>query len=124
MTWLLIKIAVRLLVFTGVFWFAARRSEKVRIHPRYALPLVALVFAGLNVGLYWLLAPVINLATFGTLWIALPFVINGALLYVTHRVLRPLEIRGVVTMLWLAGLLTIAHGLLYLGLDVLAPRWL
>jgi hypothetical protein len=124
MTWFLIEIAIRFLVFGGVFWFAARRSDKIRIHPRYALPLVALVFGALNVGLYWLLAPVVNLATFGTMWIAVPFVINGALLYATSRVLRPLEIRGVLTMMWLAGLLTLAHGALYLGLDVLAPRWM
>jgi hypothetical protein len=144
MTTILFELGIRFVVFGGVLWFAARRSDKITIEPRLVasrkwlwgcggslrkvprrslLPLVALVFATLNVGLYWLLAPLLDLATFGALWIATPFVVNGALLYATTRVVRPLHIEGVLTMVWLAALLTLAHGALYLGLDVLAPRW-
>ena len=61
MTELLIKLAVRFGVFLLVFALAAWKMPKVRIHPKFALPLVALVFAVLNVGLYWLFKPVLNL---------------------------------------------------------------
>jgi hypothetical protein len=119
MIWMLSKLAIRLVVFGAVFGFAAWKNEKVTIKPKYAVPLVALVFGLLNVGLYWLAKPVFNLATFGTLWIALPFFLNGLFLYATNRLLKHLEIKGMLTMLWLAGLLTVAHGALYLGLDVI-----
>ena len=119
MTWMLIKLAIRLVVFGAVFWFATWKNQKVTIKPKYALPLVALVFGLLNVGLYWLAKPILNLATFGTLWIALPLFLNGLFLYATNRLLKHLEIKGMLTMLWLAVLLTVAHGALYLGLDVI-----
>lgn len=122
MIWILSKLAIRLVVFGAVLGFAAWKNEKVTIKPRYALPLVALVFGALNVGLYWLAKPVLNLATLGTLWIALPLVINGVFLYATTRLLEPLgivKIKGLLTTLWLAVLLTVAHGALYLGLDVI-----
>ena len=76
MTWILIKMAIRLVVFVAVFWFAARKNPKIRIQPRWAVPLVAGVFAILNVGLYWLLKPVLNLATFNVAWFAMPLVLN------------------------------------------------
>lgn len=119
MTWMLIKLAIRLVVFGAVFWFAAWKNPKVTIKPKYAVPLVALVFGLLNVGLYWLAKPILHLATFGTLWIALPLFLNGLFLYATNRLLKHLEIKGMLTMIWLAVLLTAAHGALYLGLDVI-----
>ena len=62
---ILIKLGVRLVVFTGVFWFAAKKNEKVIFEKKWAPPLVALVFAILNTGLYWMLKPILNLATMG-----------------------------------------------------------
>ena len=122
MTWLLIKIAIRFVVFGGVFWFVARKNEKIVIEPKWALPLVALVFSGLNIGLYWLAKPILNLATFGALALALPFFLNGVFLYTTNRLLKALEIRGILTMLWLSVILTVAHFALYVGLDWIPTR--
>jgi uncharacterized membrane protein YvlD (DUF360 family) len=122
MTWLLIKLVVRLVVFAGVFALAAWKVEKVEIKPRYAIPLVGLVFAILNTGLYWLLRPVLAIATLGMVGFLIPFVLNGAFLYATDRVLKPLRIEGLWTTVKLAVILTATHGLLWVGLD-LAPTW-
>ncbi len=116
---LAIKLGVRFLVFGAVFGFAVWKNEKVTVKPRYAVPLVALVFALLNTGMYWLLKPVLNVATLGTMWFLLPFALNGLFLWATDRVLKPLKVEGLLTMAWLAGLLTVAHGALYVVLDLL-----
>jgi hypothetical protein len=120
MTEMLIKLAVRFALFGLVFGFAVWRNPKVRIRPKLALPLIALVFAILNTGLYWLARPILNVATFGAMWLFLPFVLNGLFLWATQRVLRPLRIDGMFTMAWLAILLTAAHGVAWLVLDNLA----
>jgi uncharacterized membrane protein YvlD (DUF360 family) len=117
MSALLVKLAVRFAVFLGVFAFAAWKNPKVRVHPKIALPLVGLVFALLNTGLYWLLKPVLNLATLGALWLFLPFVINGAFLWATQKLIRPLRIEGFLTTVWLAVILTAAHGVCWVVLD-------
>lgn len=120
MTWILIKMAIRLVVFVAVFWFAARKNPKIRIQPRWAVPLVAGVFAILNVGLYWMLKPVLNLATFNVAWFAMPLVLNLGFLIATVRAVAKkkwLEIDGVMATLWMALILTAVHCLLYAGLD-------
>ena len=99
---------------------AARRSRHVSISPKIALPLVAVVFALLNTGLYWLLKPVLTIATLGIAGLVVPFLANGLLLLLTDRLVRPLQIRGLVTVAWLSLLLTIAHGVLAVALDVSA----
>lgn len=119
MTEILIKLAVRFALFGLVFGFAAWKNPKIRVHPRLALPLIALCFALLNTGLYWLVKPILEVASFGMLWLFLPFAVNGVLLWVTRRVLRPLRIEGLFAMMWLAVLLTAAHGLAWLVLDKL-----
>jgi hypothetical protein len=116
-TWILIKLGIRFLVFGGAFALAMHRDKRIRIHPRYALPLVALVFALLNTGLYWILKPVLNLATMGAFAFILPFALNGAFLYGTQRILKPLRIEGIWPMILLSGVLTVAHGLLWVALD-------
>ena len=81
---------------------------------------VAGVFAVLNTGLYWLLKPVLNLATFGAAWFVMPLVINLGFLIATARVVERkkwLEIDGVRATLWLALILTAAHGVFWFGLD-------
>lgn len=125
MTWLLIKMAIRLVVFVAVFWFSARHNPKIRIQPRWATPLVAGLFAVLNVGLYWLLKPVLNLATFNVAWFAMPLVLNLIFLLATVRAFQTkkwLEIDGVRATLWLALILTAAHCLLYAGLDYIPAK--
>ncbi|MBP6631294.1 MAG: phage holin family protein [Kofleriaceae bacterium] len=125
MTTLLIKLAVRLVVLTGVFWLAARRNKKIVIQPKWALPLVAGVFAVLNVGLYWLLKPILNLATLGAIGFVMPLVINTLLLVTTVRIVERkkwLVIDGLVATLWMAVVLTLTHGVLWFGLDYLPPK--
>ena len=125
MQWLLIKIALRLVAFPLVFWFATRKNPKIKIEPRWSLPLVAGMFAVFNVGLYWLLGPVLNLATFNVARYAMPLVINLLFLVATVRVFQNkkwLQIEGVRATLWLAVVLTVAHGLMYLGLDYLPTK--
>jgi len=119
-TWILIKLGVRLAVFGLVFGLVAWKNEKVTVKPNYALPLVAAVFALLNTGLYWLLEPILNLATLGSIALLMPFLLNGVFLYATDRLLKQLKIEGLWTKVVLAALLTAAHGILWLALDVLA----
>ena len=117
MTWLLIKLGIRVVVFGTVFGVYSWKDSRVTVHPKYALPLVALVFAVLNTALYWLLQPILNLATLGSLGLVMPLVLNGAFLYATAKLLRPLRIDGFWPMLWLSAVLTLAHGALWLFLD-------
>lgn len=125
MTWILIKLAIRLVVFVAVFWFVARKNPKIRIQPRWATPLVAGVFAVLNVGLYWLLKPVLNLATFNVAWFVMPLLLNLIFLITTVRVFQSkkwLEIDGVRATLWMALVLTAVHCVLYAALDYIPAR--
>ena len=120
MTWLLAKLGIRLLGFIAVFFFAARLNPKIKIHPRWAIPLVAGLFAVMNVGMYWLLKPVLNLATFGAAWFAMPLLINLGFLVATMRITEKkkwLVIEGIRATLYLAFLLTVAHGVFWFALD-------
>lgn len=121
MSALLIKIGVRLVAFTLVFAFVAWRSPHVTVRPRIALPLVGLVFAFLNTGLYWLGRPILDFATLGAGWLLVPFILNGLFVWATARLLRVLHVDGVRPMVWLAVLLTAVHGLSWLILDHLIP---
>ena len=117
---ILIKLGVRLVVFTGVFWFAAKKNKSVVFEKKWAPPVVALVFAILNTALYWALKPVLNFATLGAAGFAVPFVINGALLYATVKVFETkkwFRIDGFFATLWMALFLTLAHGVLWVALD-------
>lgn len=111
---LAISTVIRIVVFTGVFALASHRHKKISITPRYAIPLVGIFFALLNTGLYWLFKTVIGLATLGVGSLVLPFVLNGAFLWGTSRVIKALKVEGILPLLSLAILLTAAHGLLYL----------
>jgi len=122
MTWLFVKLSIRVVVFTAVFALAVRKSERITVGKKWAVPVVGLVFALLNAGLYWLLQPVVNIATFGVAWLLVPFALNGAFLWATNRLVRRLRVNGLEfhgswVMVKLAVLLTAVHGLLYLALD-------
>lgn len=118
---LLIKLGIRLVVFTGVFWIAARKNEKVIFEKKWATPLVAFTFAVLNTALYWALKPILNLATLGAIGFVMPLVINAALLAATVRIFERkkhwFRIEGFLATMWMATFLTIAHGLCWLGID-------
>ena len=125
-TGLLIKLGVRLVVFGLVFFIATRKNERVVVSKKWALPLIALVFAVLNTGLYWVLKPILNLASLGMLGFVMPLIINGALLIGTEKIFAKkkwLEIQGVMATVWMAVFLTLAHGALYLGLDYFPARF-
>ncbi|MGN6110159.1 MAG: hypothetical protein ACTHU0_33950 [Kofleriaceae bacterium] len=125
-TGILIKLGARLVVFGLVFYVAARKNPKVLLPNKWATPLIALVFALMNTALYWLLKPVLNLASLGAFAFAMPLVLNTLFLYATVRIFRSrkwIEIQGVFATLWLALILTVAHGALWLGLDYI-PRHL
>ena len=83
---ILIKLGVRFVVFGLVFWIATRRNENVVVEKKWAFPLIAGVFAILNTGLYWALAPLLNLATLGAAGFLMPLVVNLLLLLATIRV--------------------------------------
>ncbi len=119
---ILIKLGVRLVVFTGVFWFAAKKNEKIVFEKKWAPPVVALVFAILNTALYWMLKPILNLATLGAVSFALPLVINGAMLVATMKIFEKkkwFRIEGVIATFWMALILTAAHAVLWVGVDYL-----
>lgn len=118
---ILIKLGVRLVVFSGVFWLAARKNKNIIFEKKWATPLVAFTFAVLNTALYWALKPVLDVATLGAIGFLMPLIINGALLVATVRIFERrkqwFRIDGFVAGLWMAVFLTVAHGALWLGLD-------
>lgn len=124
-TGILIKLGVRFVVFGLVFYLAARQNPRIQLPNKWTTPVIALVFALLTTALYWVLTRILSLATLGAAGFVMPFVANLVLLYATVRIFaarRWLEIEGAMTYLWLATILTAAHGLLWLGLDYLPPR--
>jgi len=139
-TGILIKLLVRLVVFTLVFWIVAHRNKKIVLGTKWAAPVIGLVFAILNTALYWLLAPVANLATLGAMSFAMPLIVNAVLLYGTEylfghakltgaadkdgKTQRPrlLHIQGIVAGATLAVVLTLAHGACWLALDYLPSK--
>jgi uncharacterized membrane protein YvlD (DUF360 family) len=126
MTWLLVKLGVRIVVFTAVFALAVWRSQGLRIERRWAVGLVGLVFALLNTALYGLLSVVLNVATFGIAWLFAPFLVNALFLWATGWLLRKIRVRGIeIDGLWmtikLAALLTLVHGGLHLAFGALLP---
>ncbi len=126
MTSVLIKLGIRLIVFTLVFWVAAKKNEKVIFAKKWAPPVVALVFALLNTILYWALVPVLDVATLGVASFVMPFIVNALLLAATVKIfdLRDwsrdwFKIEGLFANLWMATFLTVAHGVLWFALDYL-----
>lgn len=121
---LLITLGVRFVGFGFAFWLAARKNPKVLVPNKWALPLIALVFAVLNTVVYSALMPILNLATLGALGFAMPLVANLGFLLVTIRIFRAkrwLEVHGSMTTIWMALVLTAVHGALWLALDYI-PR--
>jgi uncharacterized membrane protein YvlD (DUF360 family) len=118
---LLIKLGVRLVVFTGVFWLAAKKNKNIIFEKKWATPLVAFTFAVLNTALYWALKPILNVATLGVVGFVMPLFINGVLLAITVRVFQSkkhwFRIDGWLAMVWMAIFLTLAHGALWVALD-------
>jgi uncharacterized membrane protein YvlD (DUF360 family) len=122
---ILLKIGIRLVVFTAVFWIAAKKNPKVVVQPRWATPIVAAIFALLNTGLYWALKPILNLATLGAVGFLMPLVVNVLLLVGTVKIVEKkawLKIDGIIATMWMAIVLTVAHGVLWFGVDYLPTK--
>lgn len=109
MLWFVIKLLVRVVVFGVAIAYVTRRTSKVRVEPRAALPAVALVFALLNTGLYWLIAVTFKMVTLWTLAIVAPFVANAALLWLTDKILKPFKVDGWMALAHAAAIVTLAH---------------
>jgi hypothetical protein len=121
----LIRLGASLVLFTAVFWIAARRDPKVKIGNKWATPLIGVVFALFNFALYWALTPILNLATLGAIGFVMPLVVNLLFLAATVRIFEAkkwLVIEGLFSMLKLALFLTLAHGVLWLALDYFPNR--
>ena len=140
MVWMFAKLAIRLVVFTAVFWLATRprktderdkdgrpvlKPPRLSIQPRWAIPVIGVLFAGLNILLYWIVRPVLDIATFRTFSILMPLVVNSLLLFGTTKVVEKrqwMKMSGWFTAVWLAVALTLAHGVLYAALDYLPGK--
>jgi uncharacterized membrane protein YvlD (DUF360 family) len=109
MVGLVIKLLVRVVVFGIAIAYVTRKNAKVKVEPRAALPAVALVFALLNTGLYWLIAGTFKVVTLWTLAIVAPFVANAALLWLTDRILKPFKVDGWMALAYAAFVVTLAH---------------
>jgi hypothetical protein len=124
-TGILIKLAVRLVVFSGVFFAATRYIEGITVTKKWAFPLLGALFAVLTTLFYWLLAPLLDLATFNALSLGMPLVVNLVLLAATMRLLKTkgwLQVDGFFSSMWLALALTAAHGALWISLDYLPAK--
>ena len=116
----LIKLGVRFVVFGLAFFIAAKKNKKVSLPNKWATPLIALTFAGLNTFVYWALSPILNIATLGAIGFLMPLVANIIFLMVTERIFRSkkwIVIDGMIATLWMALVLTAVHGLCWVGLD-------
>ena len=121
----LIKLGVRFVVFGLAFFIAAKKNPNVVLRNKWATPLIALVFALLNTLVYWALSPILNLATLGAVGFLMPLVANLIFLVITVRIFEKkkwIEVTSSLTYLWLAAILTIAHGLLWFGLDYIPAK--
>ena len=80
-----IKLGVRLVVFTAVFWSRPRSTPKiVKIDRKWALPLARAACSRCSTRpSTGLLAPILDLATFGAIGFVMPLVVNLVLLLVT-----------------------------------------
>jgi len=144
-TGLLIKLGVRWVVFTVTFVLATRYLEDVKVSKKWAYPLIGGMFAVLNTAFYWLLAGALDLATMRSLELALPLVANTVLLiamirlsnrFAAHSPAAPvkkgapppekpqgwLRVNGFFSSVWLAVMVTAAHGLLWFALDYVPSR--
>lgn len=106
---LLIRLGIAFVVFGAAITFATLKIKEVKVTHKAVIPLVAIVFALLNTGLYWLVAFTIKAISLWTLALVAPFLANAVLLYATDRLLKQFEIKGIMPFLKTAGLMTIGH---------------
>jgi putative membrane protein len=112
---------LHLAMLTGTVLLLARFLPGVRIKSTGSAIGVAVVFSLLNFFVGWLIKAVLGAAlllpailTLGLAWLAVPFLANIALLWLTDKVLEPFELRDGRTLLIAAGAITAANFLFHL----------
>ncbi len=113
MTWSLTHLLIRFVAFGAAIAYACHAFKDVKVRPKPAIALVAVVFALLNAFLYTLIATAFNVMTLFAMWFAVPFVVNGILLLATDKLIKQFEIDGIFALLKTAGLLTAVHLILH-----------
>lgn len=147
-TGLLIKLGVRLVVFTAAFVASTRYLEGISVTKKWAYPVLGAMFSVLSTVFYWALAPVLDVATLNSLSFAIPLVANTVLLIAVIKVSNKIAERnpvpppkkgqekgskpekprgwlrttGFFASVWLALVLTAAHGVLWFALDYLPEK--
>jgi hypothetical protein len=111
----LVHLLIRFLVFGGVIGYACHVFKDVKVQPKPAIAVVAVVFAVMNAVLYTLLATVLNVVTLFALWFAIPFIVNGVLLLATDKIVKWFSIESITALVKVTGLLTVAHIVLHIA---------
>ena len=106
---MVLDLLIRTVVFGVAITFVVRRDPYVKVTPRGALPIVAIVFALLNAVLYGLLGSALNLVTLWTLFLFVPFIANAILLLLTDKILKSFKIEAISSLLKASLVVTIAH---------------
>ena len=105
----LATVFARVVVFGIVIAFLTRRNAQITVTPRSALPVVAIVFALLNTLLYGFLKVALNIGTLLTLFLVVPFIANGILLWMTDKLIKPFKVEGLSALAYAAFVVTLAH---------------
>jgi uncharacterized membrane protein YvlD (DUF360 family) len=111
MTFFVVKMLARVFVFGVALTFACRRDADVKVEPRSRLPMVAVIFALLNLALYSVLAGVLSVPFF-LLFFLVPFAANALILMLTDKLVKSFKIESITALIKTAGIVTIAHLLL------------
>jgi putative membrane protein len=112
---------LHLAMLTGTVLLLARFLPGVRIKSTSTAIVVAVVFSLLNFFIGWLIKAVLGVALFlpailtlGLAWLAIPFLANTALLWLTDKALDAFELRDGRTLLLGATAITLANFLFHL----------
>jgi putative membrane protein len=106
---MVVKLLVKVVVFGVALTLVCRRDPGVKVTPRSALPVVAMIFAVLNTLLYGILATGLNLVTLFAFFFLVPFAVNAILLLVTDRFVKPFKIESITALVRASFVMTIAH---------------
>src|SRR6266487_3871567 len=106
---MVVKLLVKVAVFGVALTLVCRRDPDVKVSPRSAIPMVAMVFAVLNTLLYGILATALNIVTLFVFFLLVPFAVNAILLLVTDRFVKPFKIESLTALVRASFVMTIAH---------------
>lgn len=101
----------RFAVLVAAFWVMPKIIPGVRMKKESTALAAALVFTLLNFLVGWLLKFMLVVGTLGIAFLALNFLANAVLLWITDKVMDDLEVDGIGAILLSAGLVTVANAL-------------